>query len=105
MNLNKTMQHLGLAGTGVITLLLIVVVYYLHLIQENTSMEAFGVGGQLSAKEQRLKNHNLIEEAGLTQEHNNKMAHKNKLVRGRHENIMRQRTKQAQAGHTTPHHL
>lgn len=45
MNLNKTMKHFGLAGTGVIVLLLLVVVYYLHLIKENTSLEAFSVGG------------------------------------------------------------
>jgi hypothetical protein len=46
MNLNKTMKNFGLAGTGVIALLLIVIVYYLHLIEENTSLEAFSVGGQ-----------------------------------------------------------
>ena len=46
MNLNKTMKHFGLAGTGVIVLLLMVVVYYLHLIEENTSLEAFSVGAQ-----------------------------------------------------------
>ena len=54
MNLNKTMQHLGLAGTGVIALLLIVVVYYLDLIVRNTSLEGFGVGAQLNA-ESRLQ--------------------------------------------------
>ena len=101
MNLNKTMKHFGLAGTGVIVLLLMVVVYYLHLIEENTSLEGFGVGGQvLSPKEQRLKSHNT----GMTQEHINKMVHNNKVVRGRHENIMRQRTKLALEGNTTPHY-
>jgi hypothetical protein len=49
MNLNKTMKHFGLAGTGVIVLLLMVVVYYLHLIEENTSLEAFSVGAQRDA--------------------------------------------------------
>tara|TARA_B110000285_G_scaffold223345_1_gene278719 strand:- start:177 stop:500 length:324 start_codon:yes stop_codon:yes gene_type:complete len=106
MNLNKTMKHFGLAGTGVIVLLLMVVVYYLHLIEENTSLEGFDVGGQhphagpLSPKEQRLKSHNT----GMTQEHINKMVHNNKVVRGRHENIMRQRTKLALEGNTTPHY-
>ena len=44
MNLNKIMQHFGLAGTGVIVLLLMIVVYYLYLIEQNTSLEAFSVG-------------------------------------------------------------
>ena len=51
MNLNKTMKHFGLAGTGVIVLLLMVVVYYLNLIKENTSLEGFGVGGQFAPQE------------------------------------------------------
>ena len=51
MNLNKTMKHFGLAGTGVIVLLLMVVVYYLNLIKENTSLEAFSVGAQNHAVE------------------------------------------------------
>ena len=46
MNLNKTMQNLGLNGTIVIALLLMVIVYYLHLIEKNTSLERFNIGAQ-----------------------------------------------------------
>ena len=48
MNLNKTMQHFGLAGTGVIVLLLTIIVYYLYLIEENTNtnLERFSIGVQ-----------------------------------------------------------
>jgi hypothetical protein len=53
MNLNKTMKHFGLAGTGVIVLLLMVVVYYLHLIEENTSLEAFSVGAQFEPRQRQ----------------------------------------------------
>ena len=49
MNLNKTMKHFGLAGNGVIVLLLLVVIYYLHLIEENISLERFSVGGQFGS--------------------------------------------------------
>ena len=49
MNLNKTMKHFGLAGNGVIVLLLLVVIYYLHLIEENISLERFSVGAGFGA--------------------------------------------------------